>query len=129
VKIFRRFSTERLNRRNFALGMLFYSLINIIVMELVKHPAFTDMTKGLSNVEYALLILLLLLYISIMVVFLLSLIDRRLQDMGRDITEFPSIPILWPLLLCLFLKGENKENKYGKPPEPKIDLKGLFGFS
>jgi hypothetical protein len=25
-------------------------------------------------------------------------------------------------------KAKKKENEYGKPPPPKIDFKGLFGF-
>jgi uncharacterized membrane protein YhaH (DUF805 family) len=109
--------------------MLIYFLAIFIVKEFVENPAFKDMTKGLSNVEDALLTLLVLLYISIMFFFLTSLIDRRLHDVGKDITEFPFNGRVWQgILLFLFLKGENKENKYGKPPEPKIDFKGLFGF-
>jgi hypothetical protein len=27
-----------------------------------------------------------------------------------------------------FLPGNNQENKYGKPPNPGIDIKRLFGF-
>jgi hypothetical protein len=31
-------------------------------------------------------------------------------------------------ILAFFLPGKMQENKYGKPPPPKIDFKGLFGF-
>jgi hypothetical protein len=27
-----------------------------------------------------------------------------------------------------YKKGDKKENKYGKPPPSKVDIKNLFGF-
>jgi uncharacterized membrane protein YhaH (DUF805 family) len=146
VKISRRFSTGRLNRRNFALGILIEFLISLFIIEVIEIETLisTVWERAQNKLESILLVTLFLAYIVIMVFIHATLVLRRLHDIGIDIwtgehghkiwpyrwTSYNWFYLLqWTLFPLFYLKGENKENKYGKPPEPKIDLKGLFGFS
>jgi len=68
--------------------------------------------------------------LATLVIFLLSLISRRLHDIGNNKVRF-SGNVLFPFVfdpLRIFKKGDANENIYGKPPKPGIDWKGLFGF-
>jgi uncharacterized membrane protein YhaH (DUF805 family) len=150
VKILRRLSAGRLNRRNYALGILMYLLINFFVIKGVGIETFTStaFARAQNEVERLLLFLLIFLYIAMMVLIHSILVLRRLHDVGIDIWTGENVHKIWerksssPWLYILewtfyplsifplfYLIGENKENKYGKPPEPKIDLKSLVGFS
>ena len=146
MKIFRRLFSGRLNRRNYTLGILIYLFINFFVIKEVGIETSTSapLARAQNEVERILLFLLIFAYIAIMVFIHATLVLRRLHDIGIDIWTGENTHKLWgqgwapfswiryllytPFPL-FYLKGENKENKYGKPPEPKIDLKGLFGFS
>jgi uncharacterized membrane protein YhaH (DUF805 family) len=123
-----------------------YLLINSFVIKEIRIETFTSaaLARAQNEVERILVIMLVLTYIVIMVFIHATLVLRRLHDIGIDIWTGENMhkiwgqgwtPLSWIRYLLytpfplFYLKGENKENKYGKPPEPKIDLKSLFGFS
>lgn len=61
---------------------------------------------------------IILFYNFLIVIFFELLEIRRLHDVGVD----------WYMSSFVFDDGEKKKNKWGKPPKPGIDFKGLFGF-
>jgi uncharacterized membrane protein YhaH (DUF805 family) len=65
-----------------------------------------------------------------MVVIIAALIistlrTRRAHDIGASGLEAWFYIKDWALLVKL---GQRKENRYGKPPKPKIDVKALIGL-
>ena len=64
--------------------------------------------------------ILFLLAALVIFLYLFSITNRRLHDVGED-------PWLNPKN-AFWLPGQKEENKYGKPPEPKIDIKALLGL-
>lgn len=66
-------------------------------------------------------ILLIIISLFISAFYYMSFEYRRQNDVG-------SRPICQDGFGAIFKEGDKKENKYGKPPQPQIDFKGLFGF-
>jgi uncharacterized membrane protein YhaH (DUF805 family) len=132
---FYRLANGRINRSTFVTGVLLYILVGYIVVT-QGHPTDNTITVTQSPnphltlvgylVDYAIGIALL----AVPVIFLLSLIARRLHDIGSNNLEmYPGL--LNPFIFNIrdvFKKGDLRENKYGKPPKSGIDVKGLFGF-
>jgi uncharacterized membrane protein YhaH (DUF805 family) len=61
----------------------------------------------------------------------LSLLSRRLHDVGRDDLTF-NFPFFNTSkssgIFGLFVKREEKENKFGPPPKPSIRILALLGL-
>ncbi len=110
----------RLNRRNYLLGVFIYFLLLVLFffIEAVFHYS-DSLYSSFANKIFA------SIYILIAVIFFESINIRRFHDIGLSGWYF--IEGQW---LGIYIReGDKKENKYGKPPPSKIDLKGLFGFS
>ena len=121
MNYFKRLFQGRLNRRNYLISYLTYSII--YVSYLLKLDKIFDNNWSESSV--LIVFLLLLLYLA-------SFFIRRLHDIGYTgwFILFIFVPILgiaFPILL-IFRSGDKKVNKYGKPPEPKFDFKNLLGI-
>lgn len=107
----------RINRRNYAIGMVLYVtfLATIVPLSSIIFPLSTQNGLFLAAVE-----------LLLATIFLFSLYIRRLHDMGKNWWY-------WEKgiqnIICLIKEGQNKKNKYGKQPEAKVDIKNLFGFS
>ena len=70
--------------------------------------------------------------IIFMIYVVFSMHVRRLHDFGQSgwlllLSFVPFINFI-VFLILLFYPGSQKENKYGSPPEPKIDFKNAFKF-
>lgn len=98
----------RINRRTYGVGLLF-----IFISMIIGGVIFLILFNSPNSIGITLILL---------VPFYVSLERRRFHDIGN--VSF------WETDNGQLVKeGEKKENKYGKPPEPKVDIKGLFGIS
>jgi len=120
----------RLNRRSliicsFLLGVVCVSGIFLISF-LIRYSPIAPVTDALYYpLEYG--------WLGLVIIVDFSLFVRRLHDFGRS--GFWSLLYVVPLvnvivsLFLLFYPGDKKANKYGMPPEPRIEIKGSFGLS
>jgi uncharacterized membrane protein YhaH (DUF805 family) len=67
-------------------------------------------------------IISVLIFILVEILIQLSLSRRRWHDIGKEGWD------MYRSSGILVMEGQKEENKYGNPPPPKIDFKGLFGF-
>jgi uncharacterized membrane protein YhaH (DUF805 family) len=110
---------KRINRRTYAVGLLLcllfcYTLASILYFH------------GESFVRYVpntLKIISAFVFIFVIVLISISLNLRREHDIIGEEGN-----LSWRNNSLLLGEGQKKENEYGKPPPPKIDFKGLFGF-
>jgi len=114
----------RINVKNFILGISLIILLQIplfiIMATAIKMNSTIQFIKQswLGNFVVAVGIIIL---VCITAIFIFSLTVRRFHDMGLSLFTGADE---W-----LFRDGDKQENKYGKPPEPKFDLKAIFGLS
>src|SRR5205823_3564253 len=101
--------------------ILYFLLLFLIITNaenLDKLPGFIQYILGLAT-------------LAVMFSFQLSLLSRRLHDVGRNDLEY-QFPYFHTKsvsgIFIFFVPGEKKENKYGKPPKPQIDIKSLLGL-
>jgi uncharacterized membrane protein YhaH (DUF805 family) len=115
----------RINRRTFIVGIAFYSWTVYLVGFVSSHGFIGGVLQ-----QYPLLDLVYLPYVLITLLLIVSLYYRRLNDIdNKDVREGKNFTYKWRVLfLVFFIAGKKQENKYGKPPPPNIDFKGLFGF-
>jgi uncharacterized membrane protein YhaH (DUF805 family) len=123
MEYLKRLVLGRLNRRSFVFGELLYFLLLFLLVnygnKLSTIPPFLQQILGLAT-------------LAVMFSFQISLLSRRLHDLGRDDLTY-TFPFFHTRrvsgIFGLFAKSEQKENEYGKPPEPKIDIKALIGLA
>ena|SRR3989344_8467218 len=118
----------RINRRNYVLGLL----INFLFILSIIFYGFGLITylPTPSFVRTAFTILGIILFSF----FLDSLVVRRLHDLdcswGELYRFFYSKRLGYFPTFATFYKAGNKgPNKFGNPPESKIDIKSLFGLT
>jgi uncharacterized membrane protein YhaH (DUF805 family) len=112
----------RLNRRNFVLGEIIYFLMLLFVLQ------FGGQVNSLPG---SMQTILGLISIAIFSLSQLSLLSRRLHDVGRDAPAYKYSFFYTGKssgLFGLFAKGEKKENKFGKPPKASISIVALLGL-
>jgi uncharacterized membrane protein YhaH (DUF805 family) len=118
-RYFHRLFEGRINRKNFVLGialLVFFDLFTLIIL-MVLDPILQVFRRSVIG-NFA-VTTGQILFVVIFVTFLFSFNVRRLHDVGLEGMVYG---------YDLIRKGDKKENKYGKPPLPEIDFKGLFGF-
>jgi len=115
MELFNKLFLGRINRRTYFIGLIPILFLLIAVRSLNDAGVF-------SNLDNTSVILFILLPALIAILYLYSITIRRLHDVGEKPTGAVT-------KLVLFMKGQNGANKYGNQPEPKIDIKGLFGLS
>lgn len=116
----------RINRRNYLVGTTLSTLLLffIVIFLGILSPRSTR-SGWLALAEDAVAWILIL----VMSVYTWSFQVRRAHNIGKSGWNLSKgISDVWEFRF-LFKKGENKENKYGKPPESKIDIQSLLGFS
>lgn len=124
----------RINRRTYILGIIIYISITYLSGYFLSRQFIIKILQ-----QYPLLYIVFVPYVIVMLFWIGLLYTRRLNDISNDeikkIEEIkkekywnPGNTLDYLALTAFFLKGQDEENKYGKPPEPKIDFKGLFGF-
>jgi uncharacterized membrane protein YhaH (DUF805 family) len=114
---------NRLNRRNFSIALV----ITVIVFSIVAY-ILSDVTDREFN--FMSIVVLALLLLSPL--FLVSFSKRRFHDLGQSgwrilLLFIPIVGMVFAVLL-FSQKGQRETNKYGNPPEPKIDFKSMFGI-
>lgn len=122
----------RINRRTFVFG-IFINLIIVFLIVFILSKRFIEQILQRYPVVYFVYLLLLI----IPILFTTSLSWRRLNDVNEDKIKERNLKKTnldnivkegtWDYF-GFFMKGEDRENKYGKPPAPEVDIKGLFGF-
>lgn len=111
MEYFKRLFQGRMNRQTYLVGVIPLLLILFILAE-------TQSPKNPPVIAW------IILFIDGL--FLSSIHFRRFHDVGKSGWWGTSVKM--GNGIYLFKKGENKVNKYGKPPEPKIDIKSIFGI-
>ena len=127
MKFIRRFLEGRINRRTYIVGAIFNSSliflidlpIIVFLLERFTRPTYIPMT-----LTYIVLPILLPVIISLQILYHFSLNIRRKQDV-YDSKKHKSRPelFLWEYLL---IQGVKKDNRYGKLPKNKIEIKKLL---
>jgi uncharacterized membrane protein YhaH (DUF805 family) len=107
---------RRINRSTYLTG----EFLNILFLLTLAFIIFINIESDVNYIPVNLKIVLVSIVFFVESLIQYSLTTRRWHDVGEN---------GWYLLVPLtFTQGEKEENKYGKPPAPGIDLKGLFGF-
>jgi uncharacterized membrane protein YhaH (DUF805 family) len=124
------FYKGRLNRRNYLICALLNGVICVSGIFLIAF--FIRYTPIMPELSWALDYPLEFSWIAIIIANSYSLHTKRLHDLGYSgwwalFLLVPLVNIIASLML-FFYPGDSIENKYGKPPTPKIDVKPLFGF-
>ncbi len=153
----------RINRGTFFVGMLigqllFFGIVRFSQSEIFLNP-FTQITAFLLYIPertlpsplsgYVSLIIFIIEFIIVLspyLIFVISLMAKRLHDLGGAGWIAPVLlffcalaNIFTPGLLAfifiasvigplLFIKGKKEKNHYGTPPLPLINILSLFGF-
>lgn len=108
---------RRINRTTYATGFFLTLVVYypILFSGLYYYLNFHRFSNFPEYIEF--LIVLFLLFLPL---YILS--HRRYHDLDIESFTFHQ----WFYLFLL--KGQPKRNKYGDPPKPGLDLKGLIGF-
>lgn len=137
-KLYDRFFTNRLNRKNFLIGII---IAWLLFVDLVLIGIVIGETKFRDNRVY-------FAYVFAMVVwciFFLSLVSRRKHDIGYAVNELyekqnNDVPLYWVSPAGRFsalvwlsvqlatMESAQYENQYGKPPLPTLSLRNVFGL-
>jgi uncharacterized membrane protein YhaH (DUF805 family) len=124
------FYKGRLNRRNYLICALLNGVICVSGIFLITF--FIRYTPIMPELSWALYYPLEFSWIAIIIANSYSLHIKRLHDFGHS--GWWSLFLLVPLvnigvsLILIFYAGDDKENKYGIPPQPKINLRALVGL-
>lgn len=121
-----RLFTERINRRNYILGLLIVlspMILSMTIVSLLQIVLASDMYKSISSV----LSLFQKVYIFIYIFYAISLTVRRFHDLNRSgwfifLSGLPLIN-LFVFFFIYFWHGTVGDNKYGKQPLPRINIK------
>jgi uncharacterized membrane protein YhaH (DUF805 family) len=110
---------RRINRSTYAAGLL----LNILFCLILSLTLYINGESFVKYVPDSLKIISVFIFIFMEFLIFLSLATRRWHDVGGEGWHWArgGIHLLLP-------DGQKEENKYGKPPPPKIDFKGIFGF-
>jgi len=111
----------RVNRLTFAVGGGLASVIVLVPVYMVSAPS------GRLPVEHIPTLLITLPFIFL---YTLSLVVRRLHDLGKGESHalLSIIPIIRKanLIYLLSAPGESKENKFGDAPQKSVDWHALI---
>ena len=127
----------RINRRNFLIGLIFYTFVFLIVLaidSIISNSGISCNDINDHSISCSSSILIHhafkpnLVYGLISIIFFLSLASRRLHDLGRSLWFcllflVPSVNLLLYLYLC-FKEGQQETNKYGNKPSKNIKFPG-----
>jgi len=117
----------RINRRSYFFGGLLWYLCVLGFYPIIYFSSTFNLNPYLSLV-------LVYVWVAFLLVLNFSLLIRRLHDFGWSgwlslpcfILYFVPLVDLVTALVLLFKAGDEKENKYGKPPKPETSLNTLF---
>jgi len=121
-------SQGRLNRRDFALGLLCDAVVAIIPLYLA-----TPLNGNIEGTTSMIVTCVALLCIIAVLIVAFRQILRRLHDIGKSeewcflvFVPYLDVPVLLWLLVA---KGTASYNKYGLPPTDRVSLRNILGYS
>ncbi|MBI2334248.1 DUF805 domain-containing protein [Candidatus Daviesbacteria bacterium] len=117
----------RIKRRNFVLLYLPFTIL-VIFLQTLAQP---EIAQNLSDQIAIILLIVLIATVGFGLLYMLPLLVRRLHDLNHSgwalLLMFVPFINLGLILILLFVRGTEGENKYGKePPDNRSPLDDLF---
>ena len=122
----------RVNRMNYFVGTCLVLAGPVLIVFLMFLLAMIGGQSAISMVLRTILFILDVFLVLIAVVVMLSLISRRLHDLGKSdwyylLNFIPIINIVFPFYL-IFWPGNSAVNKYGGPPGKGVNIRTILGL-